>query len=51
MSRARIRSAGAVLRLVTAVALVAGPAAARDAPRFPKPDRPVARTIASSYST
>ena len=45
------RLAVAVLRLVAAVALVAGPAAAQDALRFPKPDRPVARIIAPSYST
>jgi SAM-dependent methyltransferase len=43
--------AAAVVRLVAAVALGAGPAAAEDVPRFPKPDRPVARIIASSYST
>jgi SAM-dependent methyltransferase len=53
---ARMRSApahltGAVLGLLVAVALVAPPAAAQDAPRFPKPDRPVARIITSAYST
>src|SRR5713101_7948045 len=51
MSRARIHLAGAVLRLVATLALVTGPAAAQDALHFPKPDRPVARIIAPSYST
>jgi hypothetical protein len=40
-----------MVRLVVAVALVAAPAAAQNAPRFPKPDRPVARIIAPRYST
>ena len=41
----------AALLLVVTAATVAGPVAAQDALRFPKPDRPVARIIAPSYST
>jgi SAM-dependent methyltransferase len=51
MSRARVRGAVLGLRLLAAVALAAGPAAAQDALRFPKPDRPVAQIVAPSYST
>jgi SAM-dependent methyltransferase len=44
-------SAVAALWLVAAVALAVSPAAAEDALRFPKPDRPVARIVAPGYST
>jgi len=51
MSLPRVRHVAAALLLVVTVATVAGRAAAQDAFRFPKPDRPVARIISPRYST
>ena len=51
MSRARVHPAVAALLSLLAVAIVGGSAAAQDALRFPKPDRPVARIITPCYST
>ena len=51
MRRALIHPAVSALLLLVAAATVAGSAAAQDALRFPKPDRPVARIITPRYST
>ena len=51
MRRARVHPAVAALLSLLASAIVGGSAAAQDALRFPKPDRPVARIITPRYST